>query len=178
MRFVETPLLGVWVLEPEKSVDERGFFARVWSADAFEARGLCSSWVQSSISFNTKAGTLRGMHFQVAPHEEDKLVSCTAGAVFDVVVDLRADSPTYRDWFSIELTARDNATLYVPGGLAHGFLTLVDESMVEYHMSEPFHPEVARGVRFDDPAFAIRWPAEPSVISERDAGYPDFGGDG
>lgn len=174
MRLVETPLRGAYLLEPEKLGDERGFFARVWDVHELEDHELCASWVQSSISFNEKAGTLRGMHYQDAPHEEAKLVTCTAGGVFDVIVDLREDSPTLREWFSVELTACNNTTLYVPVGLAHGFLTLADESMVEYHMSEYYHPESARGLRWDDPAFGIRWPHEPSVVSQRDREHPNF----
>lgn len=174
MRFIETPLRGAYVLEPERQCDERGFFARVWCAEELAAHGLCSAWVQSSISYNEKAGTLRGMHYQAAPHEEAKLVKCAAGAVFDVIVDLRADSPTFREWFAVELTARNNATLYVPAGFAHGFLTLEDGSVLEYHMSEYYHGDSARGVRWDDPAFCIRWPSEPDVISKSDRECPDF----
>jgi dTDP-4-dehydrorhamnose 3,5-epimerase len=174
VRLVETPLGGAFLLEPDKLGDERGFFARVWCAEELASRGLCSSWVQSSISFNEKVGTLRGMHFQAEPHAETKLVTCTAGAVFDVIVDIRVDSPTYCDWFAVELTARNNSTLYIPEGLAHGFLTLEDQSMVEYHMSSSFDPESARGVRWDDPVFGIRWPRKPRVMSHHDGEYPDF----
>jgi dTDP-4-dehydrorhamnose 3,5-epimerase len=174
MRIVETPLAGVFMLEPEKLGDERGFFARVWCSDELAARGLCSSWVQSSISFNEKAGTLRGMHYQAPPHEETKLVTCTAGAVFDVVVDLRRGRSTFLEWFGVELTSGNNTTLYIPRGLAHGFVTLEDASMVEYHMSESFHPETTQGVRWDDPAFGIQWPREPGIMSLRDREHPDF----
>lgn len=174
MRLIETRLSGAYLLELEKARDERGFFARVWDARELEVLGLCARWVQSSVSFNEKAGTLRGLHYQAAPHEEAKLVTCTAGAVFDVIVDLRTDSPTFREWFSVELTARNNTTLYVPEGLAHGFLTLADESMVEYHMSQDYHPESARGARWDDPVFGIDWPSNPVVISQRDRDCPDF----
>jgi dTDP-4-dehydrorhamnose 3,5-epimerase len=175
VRFLETPLPGAYVLEPEKAHDDRGFFARVWCAQELAEHGLRATWVQSSISFNEKAGTLRGMHYQAPPHQEVKLVTCTAGAVFDVIIDIRSDSVTFREWFAIELTARNNTTLYVPEGFAHGFLTLEDEAVVEYHMSEDFHPESARGVRWDDPAFGVRWPSEPVVMSSRDREYPDFG---
>lgn len=174
MRFVETPLRGAYILEPEKVRDERGFFARMWCTEELAAHGLRSMWVQSSVSFNEKAGTLRGMHYQVAPHEEAKLVTCSAGAVFDVIIDMRADSSTFREWFAAELTACNNNTLYVPEGFAHGFVTLEDKSMVEYHMTAGYHPGSACGVRWDDPAFAIRWPSEPHVISQRDREYPDF----
>jgi dTDP-4-dehydrorhamnose 3,5-epimerase len=176
MRFVETPLSGAYVLEPEPSNDERGFFARVWCREELEDHGLNGVWVQSSISFNEKALTLRGMHYQAAPYEETKLVRCTAGAVFDVILDLRDGSPTRHAWFALELSVENNRTLYVPAGFAHGFLTLLDASVVEYHMSESQHAESARGVRYDDPAFGIEWPAAPAVIGERDGAYPDFGG--
>jgi len=173
VRFLETSLAGAYVLEPERVQDERGFFARAWDARELEDRGLCGRWVQSSISFNAKAGTLRGMHYQVAPHEEVKLVTCTAGAVFDVVVDLRADSPTWRQWFAVELTAGNGLVLYVPAGFAHGFLTLEAGSTVEYHMSEAYDSASARGARWDDPVFGISWPAAPGVISQRDREWPD-----
>jgi dTDP-4-dehydrorhamnose 3,5-epimerase len=174
VRFVETSLPSAYTLEPEKLLDERGFFARTWCAEELAARGLRSAWVQSSISFNAKAGTLRGMHYQSPPHEEAKLVTCSAGAVFDVIIDLRAGSPTALEWFAIELTARNNTTLYVPEGFAHGFLTLEDETVVEYHMSEDYHAESARGVRWNDPAFGILWPSEPAVMSSRDREYSDL----
>jgi len=175
VRFVEAPLSGAYIVEPEKAYDERGFFARVWDARELEVRGLCGTWVQSSISFNEKAGTLRGMHYQAAPHEETKLITCTAGAVFDVIVDMRVDSPTFREWFAFELTARNNTTLYVPEGFAHGFMTLEDKSVVEYHMSEDYHPASARGVRWDDPSLAIGWPNSPTVMTDRDRGLPCLG---
>lgn len=174
MRIVETPLLGAYLLEPEKLYDQRGFFARVWCAEEMAVHGLISAWVQSSISFNESAGTLRGMHYQGAPHEEVKLVTCTAGAVFDVIVDLRPTAPTYRQWFSVELTAENNVVLYVPVGLAHGFLTLQDGSVVQYHMSEYYHSHLVRGVRWDDPVFAVRWPFSPGTMSDRDREFPDF----
>lgn len=175
MLFHETPLFGAYVLEPQPSHDERGYFARVWCARELAEHDLNTEWVQSSISFNEAASTLRGLHYQVAPHEEVKLVRCTSGAVFDVIVDLRADAPTFRRWFSVELDAKDNRVLYVPPGFAHGFLTLQDRSVVEYHMSEFHRAGSARGVRWDDAAFGIDWPSSPSVISDRDRTYPDFG---
>lgn len=174
MRFEETPLSGAFVLEPEKNRDERGFFARVWCADELREHGLCDSWVQSSISYNDAAGTLRGMHFQVEPHGETKLVTCTSGAVYDVIVDLRIESATFCRWFGIDLSARNNLTLYVPEGFAHGFMTLTDEAMVQYHISSEYHPQSARGVRWDDPAFDITWPNTPKVMSQRDRELPDF----
>lgn len=174
MRFVETPLAGAFVLEPEKHHDGRGFFANAWTAGELSAQGLNASWAQSSISFNAMAGTLRGMHFQIAPHAETKLVTCTAGAVFDVIVDLRTESPTFLRWFGVELTASNNLTCYIPEGFAHGFLTLQDDSVVQYHMSDQQHVASARGVRWDDPAFGIEWPLVPTVMNQRDRAYPDF----
>ncbi len=174
MRFTETPLAGAFVLEPEKHHDERGFFANAWTAEELSAHGLNRSWAQSSISFNEKAGTMRGMHFQIAPHAETKLVTCTAGAVFDVIVDLRAESPTRLRWFGVELSVSNNLTYYVPEGFAHGFITLQDDSVVQYHMSAPQHVASARGVRWDDPAFGIEWPLVPTVMNQRDREYPDF----
>ena len=174
MLFRETPLAGATVLEPQPSRDERGYFARVWCAEELAERGMQSAWVQSSVSFNEKTLTLRGLHYQVEPHTEVKLVRCTSGAVFDVIVDLREDSDTFRQWFSIELTAENNLVLYVPAGLAHGFLTLQDRSVLEYHMSEFHHPDAARGARWDDPAFGIDWPSAPAVMSDRDRTWADF----
>jgi dTDP-4-dehydrorhamnose 3,5-epimerase len=168
----ETPLPGAYVLKPQPSNDERGFFARMWCAEELAQHGLNAEWVQSSISFNEAALTLRGMHYQVAPHEETKLVRCTSGAVFDVIVDLREDSTTFRRWFAVELNAQNNLTLYVPPGFAHGFLTLEDGSVLEYHMSESLHADSARGVRWDDPAFGIQWPSAPEVLSASDAQLP------
>lgn len=174
MLYHETTLPGAFLLEPQPSFDERGYFTRVWCADELAEHGLNATWVQSSISFNEAPFTLRGMHYQVEPHAEIKLVRCTSGAVFDVIVDLREDSETFRRWFSIKLDAENNLTLYVPEGFAHGFLTLEERSVVEYHMSVPYHPDSARSVRWDDPAFSIEWPAKPAVIGERDSSHPDF----
>lgn len=167
---------GVWVLEPERFEDERGFFARTWDTGEFEQRGLSGRLVQCSISYNRLRGTLRGLHYQAAPHEEAKLVRCTAGAVFDVAVDLRPDSSTYLGWYGVELSADNRLGLYIPEGCAHGFLTLADDSEVLYQISEFWAPDAARGVRWDDPAFGIRWPGEVVVINERDRTYPDFEG--
>jgi len=172
MIFHETSLQGAFVLEPEAARDDRGYFTRVWCSDELAEHGLNSTWVQSSVSYNDKALTLRGMHYQVAPHEEAKLVRCTAGAVFDVIIDLRSDSATYGDWFSVDLSPDNNLTLYVPAGLAHGFLTTEDISVVEYHMSEVYSSGLARGVRWDDPTIAIPWPASPVLMSDRDRGLP------
>ena len=172
MLFHETPLSGAYVLKPRPSSDERGYFARMWCAQELAEHGLNSEWVQSSISFNEAALTLRGMHYQVAPHEEIKLVRCTSGAVFDVIVDLREDSATYRGCFSVELSPINNLTLYVPSGFAHGFMTLEARSVVEYHISEFYHPDSARGVHWDDPTLGIEWPSAPKVLSAADAQLP------
>ena len=174
MIFEETQLEGVWVIKPERLEDERGFFARTWDRDEFSRRGLDGRTVQCSISFNRTRGTLRGLHYQAAPHEESKLVRCTAGAIFDVAVDLRPGSPSFGDWAGAELSAENRVALYVPKGCAHGFLTLDDSSEVYYQMSELYVPEAARGVRWDDPAFGIAWPGEVAVINDRDRAYPDF----
>jgi dTDP-4-dehydrorhamnose 3,5-epimerase len=176
MRFIETPLSGAWVIELEEIEDERGWFARTFDAEEFRARGLNPAVVQCNASFNVHRDTVRGMHYQAEPHGESKLVRCVRGAVFDVAVDLRPDSPTYRDWHGVELSAENRLAFYIPAGLAHGFQTLTENSEVLYQMGNPYVLEAARGVRFDDPAFEIQWP-EPAgkrTVSERDAGYPDF----
>ncbi|MDR3617265.1 MAG: dTDP-4-dehydrorhamnose 3,5-epimerase [Candidatus Obscuribacterales bacterium] len=168
MRFEKTTLSGVYVIEPELLSDERGFFARSFCQKEFEAAGLEHNFVQSSISFNSKARTLRGMHFQNAPHEEIKLVRCTAGAIYDVVVDLRESSSTYKHWLAVELSASNRKALYIPRGFAHGFETLLDNSEVLYYISDYFIPESAAGIHYADPAVGISWPHPPEVISERD----------
>jgi dTDP-4-dehydrorhamnose 3,5-epimerase len=160
------------VIEPERRADERGFFARTWCQQEFSARGLNPRVVQCGTSFNSRQGTLRGLHFQIAPREEAKLVRCTHGAVYDVAVDLRTDSPTFHEWFAAELTAENGRMMYLPEGCAHGFLTLADDTEVFYQMSQAYHPESSRGVRWDDPALAIRWPRDVQVISERDRRLP------
>jgi dTDP-4-dehydrorhamnose 3,5-epimerase len=175
VRFVPTKLEGAFVVEPERNEDERGFFARTWSRAEFDERGLVAELSQCSISRNTHAGTLRGMHFQTAPHEEAKLVRCTAGAIFDVIVDLRPDSPTHAEWVGVELSAETGMALYIPKGFAHGFQALVDRAEVFYMISDPYVPEAASGVRWDDPAFAIDWPpADVRFINERDRSWPDY----
>jgi dTDP-4-dehydrorhamnose 3,5-epimerase len=176
VKFQRTPLAGAWTIELEEIQDERGFFARSWCAREFEQHGLNPRLVQCNVSFNRRRGTLRGMHFQAAPREEAKLVRCTAGAIYDVVVDLRRGSATYCRWFGVELDSKNRRALYVPEGLAHGFQTLMDDSEVLYQMSELYHPDLARGVRWDDARFAIEWPVSDPVISERDRGYQDFAG--
>jgi dTDP-4-dehydrorhamnose 3,5-epimerase len=174
MLFQATELTGAFVLEPERFEDERGFFARTWCPREFEAHGLNPKLAQCSLSYNRLKGTLRGMHFQDAPHREAKLVRCTAGAIFDVMVDLRPRSPTFCRWVGAELSASNHKMLYIPEGCAHGFLTLEDHAEVFYQISESFAPQSARGVRWDDPAFGIAWPGPVRVISERDRTYPDF----
>lgn len=176
MIFQETPLKGAFVIQPERREDARGFFARTWCQREVEVHGLNPRLVQCSISFNLRKGTLRGLHYQAAPHEEAKLIRCTMGAIHDVVVDLRDDSPTFRGHFAIVLSAENRQMLYVPEGFAHGFQTLEDNTEVSYQMSEFFAPESARGVRWDDPAFGIAWPPADRIIAERDRSYPDFTG--
>jgi dTDP-4-dehydrorhamnose 3,5-epimerase len=178
MIFRETPLPGAWVLEPERIADERGFFARTWCRRDFEARGLDPSIAQCSVSFNHRRGTLRGLHFQVEPHAEVKLVRVTRGAVWDVIVDLRPGSPTFRQRFAVVLSAEAGHQLYIPKGMAHGFQTLEDATEVAYQISAFYAPEAARGYRWNDPAFAIPWPEPVTVISERDRNLPLFEGGG
>ena len=175
MIFTESPLAGVYMIELERLADERGFFARSYCAEEFAARGLGPELRQCSVSYNARAGTLRGLHYQSAPHEEHKLVRCTAGAVFDVVVDIRESSPTYRRWFGAELTAANRLSLFIPPGFAHGFLSLSEHAEVYYMISAAYAPQSSRGFRWNDPAFAIEWPSAPRVISARDASYPDAG---
>ncbi len=173
MFFTETKLQGAFIIEPEPIEDERGFFARCWCKKEFEEHDLNPHLVQCNISFNKKKGTLRGMHYQVAPHEEAKLVRCTMGAIYDVIIDLRPESPTFKQWVAVELTALNRRMLYVPEGFAHGFQTLEDNTEVLYQMSEFYHSECARGVRWDDPAFGIKWPDGNRIISVKDLQYPD-----
>jgi dTDP-4-dehydrorhamnose 3,5-epimerase len=174
MIFLKTKLPGVFEIQIEAKADERGFFARTWCQKEFEAHGLSGRLVQCSVSFNSRKGTLRGMHFQPAPHEEAKLIRCTQGRIYDVVVDLRPQSPTFKDWVAAVLTAEKRNMVYVPEGCAHGFLTLEDESEVSYQMSEFWDAESAKGVRWDDPVFRIEWPTKVEVISDRDRTYPNF----
>ncbi|MBI3650475.1 MAG: dTDP-4-dehydrorhamnose 3,5-epimerase [Acidobacteria bacterium] len=174
MVFTELKLKGAYLIEPERLVDERGFFARTWCEGEFEAHGLNAKLVQCSISFNKKRGTLRGMHYQVAPHQEVKLVRCTMGAIYDVMIDLRESSATFKQWLAVELTAENRRMLYIPEGFAHGFQTLADNTEVFYQMSEFYYPESARGVRWDDATFGIRLPLEIRSISEKDLSYQDF----
>ncbi len=172
MRFQETPLEGVYTVDLDRIEDDRGFFARSFCDKEFAARGLNSHFVQCNVSYNRLAGTLRGMHFQAEPHGEAKLVRCTMGAIYDVIVDVRPESPTYRKWFGAEISAENRMALFIPHGFAHGFQTLVDNSEVLYQMSEFFHPDSARGIRWDDPVLAIRWPLPTAIISAKDRAYP------
>jgi dTDP-4-dehydrorhamnose 3,5-epimerase len=174
MTFHEAKLPGVFEIHLEPHPDERGFFARSWCQKEFENIGLNSRVVQCSVSFNARKGTLRGVHYQSAPYSETKLVRCTQGAIYDVVVDLRPDSPAFKQWIGVVLTASNRHMLYVPEGCGHGLMTLEDETEVFYQISEFYHPESARGVRWDDPAFQISWPGRIEVISGRDRTYPDF----
>lgn len=174
MIFTETDLKGAYIIEPEKLTDDRGFFARTWCQQEFSNRGLDSNLVQSSISFNHKQGTLRGMHLQLPPSAEVKLVRCTQGAIYDVIVDLRLNSATYLQWIGIKLTADNRTALYIPKGFAHGFQTLADNTEVFYQISELYNPDLARGFRWNDPIIKINWPAMVSTISDRDRTYPDY----
>ena len=169
MRFVSTSLAGVMILEPERHEDARGYFARTWCADELAAHGLDPSLSQCSVSFNQRWGTLRGLHYQVPPHAEVKLVRCLRGALFDVAVDLRPDSPTFRRHVGTELNPENGRALYIPRGFAHGFYTLTDSTEVEYFIGTPYHPASARGVRYDDPFLAVSWPGPVEVIAPRDA---------
>lgn len=172
MIFHETKLAGAFVIDPERFEDDRGFFARTWCVAEFQAHALNPRLVQCSVSYNKKKGTLRGMHYQTAPHAEAKLVRCTRGAIHDVIVDLREDSATFRQSIGVDLTAENGRMLFIPEGFAHGFQTLEDDTEVFYQISEFYHPESARGARYDDPAFGIAWPLDVSIIAEKDLRYP------
>jgi dTDP-4-dehydrorhamnose 3,5-epimerase len=172
MIFTELPLSGAFAVDLQELRDERGFFARSYCAAEFAAKGLGPELRQCSVSYNARRGTLRGLHFQDAPHEEHKLVRCTAGAIFDVIVDIRQSSPTYRRWYGAELTMANRSSLFIPPGFAHGFVSLTDGAEVYYMISAAHAPEFSRGLRWNDPALAIEWPLAPTVISARDAAYP------
>jgi dTDP-4-dehydrorhamnose 3,5-epimerase len=174
MIFHKTDLKDAFVIDLEKIEDERGFFARAWCMKEFEAQGLTARTVQCNISFNKTRGTTRGMHYQIAPYEEAKLVRCMAGSIYDVIIDLRSGSETYRSWFGVELTAANRRMLFVPEGFAHGFQTLEDDTEVTYQVSQFYTPGSERGIRWDDPAFSIDWPIEVQVISDKDKSWPDF----
>ena len=174
MIFKETKLKGAFIIDLERFSDARGFFARSWCQREFEKQGLNPRLVQSNISYNISKGILRGMHYQVSPCEEVKLIRCTMGGIFDVIVDLRPESPTFKHYFAEIITAEDRRMIYIPEGFAHGFLTLQDGTELLYQMSGFYSPDHARGVRWNDPAFGIEWPTEVKVISDRDKNYPDF----
>ncbi|MDA8087465.1 MAG: dTDP-4-dehydrorhamnose 3,5-epimerase [Nitrospiraceae bacterium] len=174
MKFVKTRLDGAFIVEPEAEADGSGFLAGSWCQHEFEMLGIHKKPVQSNVSFNKKRGTLRGLHYQAAPYSEAKLVRCTLGAVYDVIADLRPDSPTYQQWMSVELTQKNRRLLYVPEGFAHGFMTLRDNTEVFYQMTRFYMPEYSRGIRWNDPLFEIKWPLKVSEISDKDRQYPDF----
>jgi dTDP-4-dehydrorhamnose 3,5-epimerase len=174
MIFTKTEIPGAFIIEPERLEDPRGFFARIWSEEDAKAHGLAERWVQSSVSFNHKRGTLRGLHYQAVPFQEAKLVRCTMGAIFDVAVDLRRDSPAFRRHVSATLSAGNRRMLYIPEGCAHGLQTLEDDTEVFYQISQFYSPEHGRGVRWNDPAFGIPWPPADRIMIDRDRDYPDF----
>jgi dTDP-4-dehydrorhamnose 3,5-epimerase len=175
MIFTETELPGAFVIDIERRDDERGFFARAWCEREFEEHGLSTRVVQCNLAYNHVKATLRGLHYQAAPHAEVKLVRCMRGAIYDVIVDLRDDSPTFTQWIGLELTADNRRMLYVPEGFAHGYQTLADDSETYYQVSVFYEPGAERGVRWDDPAFGIDWPpAERRIVSAKDRGWPDF----
>lgn len=174
MIFSETALKGAFVIDIEKHEDERGFFARGWCEKEFQEHGLVSSIVQANISYNKNKGTLRGMHYQESPHEETKLIRCTKGALYDVIIDLRPESATYKQWIGVELTAENYKFLYVPENFAHGFQTLEDNTEAIYQVSQFYTPGAEQGIRWDDPAFNIKWPGEVEVISDKDGKWPDY----
>ena len=175
MKFTETPLKGAYVIKTELIEDERGFFARSWCKREFKTHGLNPNLVQCNISFNNKKGTLRGMHYQKPPHEEAKLVRCTMGSIYDVIIDLRNDSPTYKNWFAVELTSKNRKVLYIPEGFAHGFQTLKDNTEVFYQMSEFYNPENAKGLMWNDSSFQIEWPSETAkIIADKDCNWPPY----
>jgi dTDP-4-dehydrorhamnose 3,5-epimerase len=174
MLFTPTELVGAFVIDVQLFEDNRGFFTRTWSIDEFENRGLVSQIVQMNLSYNRIKGTLRGMHFRHAPYAETKLVRCVRGAILDVIIDIRPESPSYKRWISVELTAENRRALYVPEGFAHGFQTLVDDVEVMYQVSQAYMPSAEGGVRYNDPAFGISWPMPPTQISPKDTQWPDF----
>ena len=174
MIFTETKLKGAFIIDIKRLEDERGFFARSWCQNEFEAAGLVPRIVQSNISLNIKKGTVRGMHFQTSPFEETKVVRCTKGVIVDIIVDLRPESPTHKQWISVELTENNHRMLYVPHRFGHGFQTLTETAEVFYQVSQFYSPEHASGVRYNDPAFNIQWPLEPTTISPNDRNWPDY----
>lgn len=172
MIFTETKLSGAYIIDLDPREDDRGFFARSWCAEEFKRHGLNPRLAQCNISFNRKRGTLRGMHYQIAPHEEAKLVRCTRGAIFDVMIDLQVESPMFHQWVAVELSAENHRAVYIPEGFAHGFQTLTDNVEIFYQMSDVYFPDLARGVRWNDPAFGINWPIQDVIVSKLDQGFP------
>jgi dTDP-4-dehydrorhamnose 3,5-epimerase len=174
MKFTPTKISGAYLIEIEPITDERGFFARSFCTDEFQQYGLNTNFVQCNISFTSKQGTIRGMHYQVSPYKETKLVRCCKGAIYDVILDLRPESNTFKQWVAAELTAENHQMLYIPSGCAHGFQTLVDNTEVFYQMSDIYNPDAAKGVRWNDSAFGIKMPLVASIVSERDCSYSNF----
>lgn len=174
MIFTETKLSGAYIIDLEKRGDSRGFFARSFCQDEFERLGLVNKVVQTNVSLSKHQGTLRGMHYQESPYAETKLVRCTQGAIYDVIVDVRPESPTFRQWIGVELSSSNHRMLFVPQHFAHGFITLADDCEVTYQVSQVYHPGSERGIRYNDPALGIIWPREVKVISEKDASWPDM----
>jgi dTDP-4-dehydrorhamnose 3,5-epimerase len=174
MKFVSTKLTGSYLIYPEKREDNRGFFARIFCVNEFEKRGIESKVVQTNISRTLKKGTMRGMHYQKSPHEETKLIRCTRGSVYDVIIDIRPNSPSYKQWFGTELSAENHTMLFVPRGFVHGFITLEDDCEMIYEVSEFYTPGSEGGIRYNDPVFGIKWPVEIADISAKDASYSDF----
>lgn len=174
MIFTETPLKGAFVLEIKKIEDDRGFFGRSWCKHELEEHGLNANMAQANTSFSKKKGTIRGMHFQANPYQETKLIRCVRGAIYDVIIDLRKNSPTFKQWFGVELTQDNYKMLYCPEDFAHGFVTLVDNSEVYYNVTAFYTPGAERGIKFNDSAFKIKWPVEPTIFSEKDLSHPDF----
>ena len=175
MIFNKTKLDGAHIVEMESIRDRRGFFARAWCSKEFEAHGLISQFVQANLTYSPKRGTIRGLHYQIAPHQEVKLVRCTRGATYDVIVDLRPESPTYKQWLAIELTADNHKMIYIPAGFAHGYQILVDDTEVFYQVGQFYAPECERGARWNDPAFGVEWPmTSPLILSDKDKNWPDY----
>jgi dTDP-4-dehydrorhamnose 3,5-epimerase len=174
MKFTETPLLGSWLIEPVLMEDERGFFARSFCKKELAEKNIHFDIVQTNLSYNKKKGTLRGMHYQAAPFGEEKIVSCIKGRIYDVIIDLRPGSSTYSRWYAAELSVDNRKSFYIPKDFAHGFITLTDDVLVQYYMGEYYHPESARGIRWNDNQFNIMWPLPVSIISEKDNSYPDY----
>ena len=174
MRFTESKIPGAWIIDITPIPDRRGFFAMTWLPEQFRERGMNPALAQCNLAFNHQRGTLRGMHFQLAPHAQAKIIRTTRGALLDVIVDLRPDSPAFKQWDAVELTADNHRMLYMPEGVAHGYVTLEDNTEAYYHVSSAWVPAAESGVRWNDPAFAIQWPFEPAVVSDRDAAWPDY----